>query len=52
MPEENIKPLYPVVSTGKILKHKKSPEKKAPESAPQDLKKKERQKKGIIDTYA
>lgn len=52
MPEQNIKPLYPVAPTGSVLKKKKSPDKKAPHSATHDDRNKKRKKKGIIDTYA
>jgi hypothetical protein len=52
MPDQNIKPLNPVVPTGNVLKKNKSPDKKAPDSAVKDGKKDKPKKKGIIDTYA
>jgi hypothetical protein len=51
MPDQNIKPLYPVAPAGSVLKKKKSPDKKAPESVRDNDRNPKRKKKGIIDTY-
>lgn len=52
MADQNIKPLYPVAPSGNVLKKKKLPDKKVPESVTEEKKKKKPNGKGIIDTYA
>lgn len=52
MPEQKINPVLPVTGTGNVLKKEKQAGKNKPLHKPDQVNKKSRQRKSIIDTYA